>query len=186
MSTMNTMEARNFIGKVYVSQHAIDRASSRFNVDKAKAEQWIRDNVRKARYVSTILSGDGKTSRLFTFQRVAYILAVDSDHVVTVFEQHHAPAELTQRVRKLILAELAKYERKEAVVERTVNVEKSRLAIEIARCNYRMMVTPSKTVIQANTKRLREIENIYAELDAKLTEIRREKTSIAHGLVAYL
>ncbi|WP_028559815.1 hypothetical protein [Paenibacillus pinihumi] len=180
------MTPYNFTGKVTVSQHAVDRVIERFGVEKTKAEQWVRDNVKKSRYVSTVLGEDGSLVRLFTFQRVAYLLNIEVDRVVTVYSRHYAPSDLSQRVRKLIMSELTKFERKEAVTERAVNVEKAKLAIEVAKCNYRMLVTPSKAVLRANTSRVRELSERIAELDRQLAAVRKEKSEIAKGLIPYL
>ncbi|MFD1267549.1 hypothetical protein ACFQ3Y_08950 [Paenibacillus motobuensis] len=177
---------RPFTGKIRVSQHAIDRAIERIGVAPDKAEQFIRDNAKKAEFVSMITTEDGRISRLFAYRRVAYIMPPDVDLVVTVYELHYAPSALQQRVETLVKRELAKAAQREQAIERRVRVEKLRLSVEAAQCRYKMAVTPSKRVIHANEKRLEEIDTIVAGLDAELNEARREKTTIAKGLVAYL
>jgi len=181
-------QSRNFVGKVYVSQHAIDRAVERFSIAPDKAEQWIRDNVKKARYVAVTVSAEdgGRESRLFVWQRVAYLLAMDMDRVITIYAQHHAPSSLSQRVQSLLNRELMRAERKEAAAIRKAEIERAELSIEQARCNYRMTVTPSAAVIKVNTKRLREIERRLAEIDTEVLAVKKEKSAIARGLIAYL
>jgi predicted Zn-ribbon and HTH transcriptional regulator len=184
MST--TLGARNFIGKVRVSQHALDRAVDRLGIAAEKAEQWIRDNVKKAEFVSVITAEDGRLSRLFAFQRVAYIMPLDTDLVVTVYTQHYAPSEMQQKVQAVAKRELAKVYRKEKAIERKVRVEKSRLSVELAKCQYRMEITPSRSVISANNARVAEIQAQINVLDSELLSVQKEKSSIAKGLIAFL
>ncbi|MCU6709305.1 hypothetical protein M6D81_11365 [Paenibacillus sp. J5C_2022] len=181
-------QSRNFIGKVYVSQHAIDRAVERFSIAPEKAEQWVRDNVKKARFVSVTVSAEdgGKESRLFVWQRVAYLLAMDMDRVITVYAQHHSLSSISGRVQTLLNRELTRAERKEAAAVRKAAIERAELAIERAKCDYRMTVTPSAAVIKANTKRIREIDRRMAEIDAEVLAVKKEKSAIARGLIAYI
>jgi hypothetical protein len=188
MNTATALQVRNFIGKIHVSQHAIDRAVERFSIAPDKAEQWIRDNVKKARYVSTTVSAEdgGRESRLFVWQRVAYVMDMHIDRVITIYSQHHAPSTLSQRVQALLNRELTKAERKEAAAVRKADIERKELAVERARAEYRMTVTPSAAVIKLNTKRIKAIDARLAEIDAEIMAVKKEKSAIARGLIAYL
>jgi len=177
---------RPFTGKIRVTQHAIDRAVERLGAERASAEQTIRDNMKKATFVSYILNEEGRHNRLFTYQRVAYILAADIDLVVTLFKQHYAPAAITQQVRKVLDRELAKAVRKEKAAERRVAVAKAKLDVEAAQCRYKMTVTPSKAVIATNTERLAQIDVRLTALDGELTAARRAKSDIARGMVPFM
>lgn len=172
--------------KVSVSKHAAERAVEHFRINPANATQWIKDNVERAAFIANIIGVDGRPSRLYAFQRAAFILADTSDFVLTVYSQHHAESTLKEKVRKLISAELAKAERQEKTTTHKANVARAKLEVEIAECNYRMYVTPSKVVIAANVKRLERISDEMAKIDADLTLIRRKKAEIAKSIVAYV
>jgi hypothetical protein len=175
-----------FTGKISVSQHAIDEAASDFRVDRSVAEDWIRSNLRKAAFVSDIISEGGKPCRLFGFQRIAFILADTADFVITVYPRRAVLSGLQSKVQALVLRELRKAERKERSIERKVLVTKAELTVERAQCKYRMTVTPSKAVVRTNTARIAEITAVMAELDRELFDAKKEKSALAKSLVAYL
>lgn len=172
--------------KITVSKHAIDRAVQHFRVDRRVAEDWVRSQFRKATYISDIISDDGKPTRLFAFNRIAFAVADAADFIMTIYPQHHAVTEISQKVRKVIERELRNAERKERSVARRVSVAKAKLAVERAECEYRMTVTPSQAVIAANTARIAQIDEEIAELDRELDEAKRAKSSVAKSLVAYV
>jgi hypothetical protein len=172
--------------KVSVSKHAIERAVDRFRINPVAAAQWIKDNVERASFIANIIGSDGRACRLYAFQRAAFILADTSDYVLTVYSQHSVEPTLKEKVRAIISRELAKAERQERTATHKANVARARLEVEIAECNYRMYVTPSKTVIAANVKQLERISDQMAVIDVKLTEIKRKKAEIARSIVAYV
>jgi hypothetical protein len=133
--------------KVSVSKHAIDRAVDRFRLNPIVAAQWVKDNVERASFIANIIGSDGRPCRLFAFQRAAFILADTTDYVLTVYSQHNVESSLKLKVHAIISRELAKAERQERTATHKANVARAKLEVEIAECNYRMYVTPSKTVI---------------------------------------
>lgn len=172
--------------KITVSQHAIDEAIRDFRLDRRIAEEWIRSNVKKALFIANIVGDDGKPSRLFAYQRAAFILADTEDYVITVYRREHANTDLYRRVQTLVGRELSRYERKERATERRVRVEKARLEIEKAECRWRMEMTPSAKVISANTRRIAQIDEKIARLDAELMAARKEKSAIAKSVVMFV
>lgn len=174
------------MNNVHVTQHAADRAVQHFRVPKLTADEWVRTNVRKATFIANITNDDGKPCRLFAFQRAAFVLAADVDTVITIYPQNYAVTEIQRKVAAIIKRELAAAERKERATEREIRVEKAKLGVEAANCRLRMEVTPSKAVIRTNTARLTKIDEKMAELDSKLFAAKREKTSIAKSIVAYV
>lgn len=155
-------------GKISVSQHAIDRAIQHFRVDRRVAEDWVRSQFRKAAFVSEILSEDGRPTLLYAFNRIAFAVGVTDNVIATVYPQNYAVTELATKVHRLISRELRKAEQTVRGVERRVSVAKAKLAVERAKCEYNMMITPSKAVIAANSLRLTEIDEELAKLDAEL------------------
>ena len=176
--------------KISVTKHAINRAIQHFRIDRRVAEEWVRSQFRKATFISEIISDDGKPTKLYAFNRIAFAV-VDADAgaanlIVTVYPQNHAVNDIAERVRKLTERELRKAERKERSVSRQVSVEKAKLTVERARCEYNMIITPSRAVIEANKKRIAEIDEKMANLDRMLNEAQREKSAVAKSMVAYL
>jgi hypothetical protein len=175
-----------FNGKISVSQHAIDEAIRDFRVNPKVAEEWLRSNLRKASFISDIISESGNPCRLFGFQRIAFVLDASSDRVITVYPRHHAVNGLQTKVQALILRELRNAERRERSIERKVNVTKAQLTVERAECKLRMTITPSKAVVRVNTARIAEINAAMAELDRELFEAKKERSSIAKSAVMYV
>jgi ribosomal protein S8 len=171
---------------ITVMQHAIDRAVERLRVPKQTAREWIVSNLRKAAFIANIIGEDGRPSRLYAFQRVAFVLADKEDAVLTVYQHHHAVTSIQRKIGALLKRELAAAERKERAVERMVRVEKARLAVEIAQCRYKMELTPSKTVVARNNAMLTQIDAKIAELDGSLLAAKRDKSAIARSLVMYV
>jgi hypothetical protein len=181
-----TITAPSFTGKIGISKHAIDEAVKDFRIDRKDAEEWIRSNLRKSRFISDIISQEGRPSRLYAYQRVALILADSEDFVFTVYPQNTPDSRLHSKVETLILRELRKAERIERAAIRRASVEKARLAVEKARCELAMTVTPSKSVIAANTAKIAQINESISQLDRQVLEAKRTKSSIAKALAAYL
>lgn len=171
--------------KASVSQHAIDRAVEHFRVSKAEASEWIRTNLSKATFVANIVAEDGKASRLFGFQRIAFVLAENADFVITLYPQNYAVTPMQRKIHALVQAELKRAIRRERAAERTVRVEKAKLAVEIAQCKLRMEMTPSQAVIRKNGEVLTQIDAKMAELDRRLFDVKRETTAVAKSAVMF-
>lgn len=183
---MNATILPRFAGKITVSRHAIDEAVKDFRVDRKDAEEWVRANLRKSRFISDIISPEGRPSRVFAYHRIAFILDRAEDVVITVYPQNSPDSRLHAKVETLIMRELRNAERTERAAIRSAAVEKARLAIEKARCEYAMTVTPSKAVIAANTRKITEIDELITQLDRQVLESKRAKSSVAKALAAYL
>lgn len=181
-----TKDYANFTGRIGVSSHAIDEAVKDLKYPRLVAEDRIRSDVRKAKFISVVYDKDGRPGRLFAHQGVSYIMGLDEHVVVTVYPRHTSAPTLHSRIEAVIARELRKLERKERATERHAAVEKARLAVEAANCRLKMVMTPSKAVIRRNTDRLAQIDEEFAELDRKLAEIRREKSTFAKGIVRYV
>lgn len=173
-------------GKIRVSQHAIDETVKDFRIPREFAVEWVMRSLRKSRYIANIISKDGNPSRLFCYQRAAFILADSEDFVITVYENNSPDNRMHSKIEALAMRELQKIERKERATERRVRIEKAKLAVEMAECRLRMEITPSKSVVAKNNAKLTQINERIAELDAELVAVKREKSSLAKSVVAYL
>lgn len=172
--------------KMTVSEHAKERAVQHLRIDRRVVEDWIRSNVRKAQFISSIVSEEGKECRLFAFQRVAFVLDAIADHVITLYPRHHAVTELYEKIKRSVMRELVAAERKEKAAEQRFKVESARIEVEKAQCRLRMAVTPSEKVIVANERKIAQLDEELAILERELIEIKREKSSIARSVVMFL
>jgi hypothetical protein len=86
----------------------------------------------------------------------------------------------------LVKRKIAEAERKQRTVERQVSVEKARIAVEIAQCNFRMAITPSKAVIKRNSEKLAEFNAEMSRLDSVVASAKAEKTRVVRSFAAYL
>lgn len=180
------MTTTQFAGKISVSQHATARATEHFRVPRPTADEWIRTNLRRATFIANIVGEDGKRSRLYAHQRIAFVLADTEDYVLTVYPQHQAGETIRAKVADLVARELRKLERKERATERAVAVEKAKIAVQIAECRLKMTITPSARVVATNTAAIRALETKAAELDRMVAEVKREKSTFAKGVVMYV
>ncbi|WP_010495001.1 hypothetical protein [Paenibacillus elgii] len=176
----------DFSGNIRVTAHAIDEAVKDLRYPRQLAEQKIREDVKRAKFVAQILSEDGISRRLFAYRGVSYIMALDEDIVITVYPRLRSPYELHTKVEALVAVELRKIERKERTAERQARVEKARLAVDAAECRLKMEITPSAKVRRANTAKLAEIDAKIAEIDRGLAAVKREKSTFAKGVARYV
>jgi hypothetical protein len=168
-----------------VGKHAAEQATARFGIPAETSSQWVRGMYAGSRYVAEVPGDNGVRGRLYVNNGVALILAPDVDKVITVYQPEPNDA-VKADMAALIKRKISAADRKERTVERRVRVEKAKLSVELAQCNLRMELTPSKAVIKRNTEIVAEIQASMAKLDAELTEARRTKNGIVKSLAAYL
>ncbi len=155
---------------IIVSAHAIDEAVADFNVPRASAQEWIRSNLRKSFFVDNIISDSGMPTRLFGYQRITFILAVNNDYVYTVYPRHAPITPLATKVQTLVMRELAKARRHESAVAKRVKRERERLA------------GPHL----AAQETLAALDARLAELDRELEVASKAKSAMAKNVIAYL
>ncbi|MDT2238385.1 hypothetical protein P7H12_21540 [Paenibacillus larvae] len=71
--------------KIEVTHHAVEKAVTSLRINRKIANEWVRSNVKKARYIADIIAEDGTPSRLFAGGGVLFILAQDNDIVITLY-----------------------------------------------------------------------------------------------------
>ena len=171
--------------KIGVAQHAVDKAVAAFRVDKRVADDWIRSNFRKARYVADIVSEDGKPTRLFAKGAVTFAVAPNEDFVITIYENVTPDSIIREKVEALLTRELRKIERKEAAEIRRSTLARLELNVERATCILRAEKSRSKSVKLSMQARIAAIDEYYAQIDADIEKIRAEKRRIAKAVAAY-
>lgn len=184
---IDPLAGTHFIGKkIEFSTHAIKAAIDRFKVAEKDAASFIALNLRKASFVDVVTSDDGEQRRLFAFQRIAFIVALNEDVVVTLYPNHSASETVRRPLEKAAAKILA-------AAQRTEKRECKRIAVAIAELNVkraetllRKTKTTSRRVEIAADTAIAAIDEEVAGLERKMIEIKREKTSLVKGLVAYL
>jgi hypothetical protein len=185
MTLATAVAAPQFTGKITVTQHAIDEAVKDFRVPRQTAEEWIRSNLRKARFITNTISEEGKPSRLFGYQRIAFVLAPEENVVITVYPAN-PKAFLREKVNALVTRELRKIERRERVLERKIALTKAELEIEKAQLQLRLLRARSTATKLACQARINAINEYFTQLDADLLAVKHEKRAVAKTVVAYM
>lgn len=175
-----------FTGKITVSQHAIDEAVKDFRVNRKLAEEWIRSNLRKARFIAAVVGEDGKSVRLFGSQRIAFVLDANENHVITVYPRHHVTPTLRQKVETIVFRELRKVERLESVTERKHRLLKAEMNVERAQLHLKMERARSESTKLACQARINAIDAYFEQLDEEFGRIRKDKAVIAKSVIAYV
>ncbi|MCD9024361.1 hypothetical protein [Cohnella silvisoli] len=177
----------HFTGKIFVVPHALDRAVEYFGVDRAQAPMHVMDLLRKSALLDPdVIAEDGNRGRLFVYKRTAFIVAPNEDTVITLYPQQTAAAAVIDGVQRVLHAALRTAQRKEAREIKRLNVRKAELAVERAECELRRIKTTSVRVVAQMDERLTEINEEIAEIDTLIYEAKREKTTLAKGLCAYI
>lgn len=175
-----------FTGKITVTQHAIEEAVKDFRVNRKLADEWIRSNLRKARFIAAVIGEDGNPGRLFGYQRITFVLAAEENVVITVYPRHHATPTMRQKVETIVFRELRKVERLESVTERKHRLRKAELNVERAQLLLKIERARSESTKMACQARINAIDDYFAELDAELTGIKHTKRSVAKSVIAYV
>ena len=170
---------------VHVTNHAKIRAIQRFGVKKDGAENWIRQKLAHATFVSDIVGAKGEPSQLYACNSVGIVLNEAGTTVHTVI----IPNKLTQftnKVRKFISSELAKIERNETKELR--GIERLRAEIEIESGELRLQLLrarsmPRKMALQA---RINALQMRLDELPTDEFEVKRNKTRQAKAVASFL
>ena len=187
---MNLVDPRagtHFVGKIFVVPHALDRAVEYFGVDRAQAPMYVMDMLRKSSLIDPDVVGeDGNPGRLYAYKRTAFVVARDSDTVITLYPQEKSPAPVLEGVAKVLRAALTAAQRKEAREIKRLNIRRAELAVERAELELRRLKTGSVNVKEAIAARITEIEAEVAAIETQIFEARREKTTLAKGICAFV
>lgn len=187
MNVIDPKRGTHFDGKkIVVTEHAIQRAVSRFDKKRSEAERWITDNLRKAAYVGEVVDEEGRERILYGYERIAFVVSKIDGAVITVYPQHHVTPTIRQKVEEIIARELRKARRKFERIYRDVELTKADLMVERAECYRRKLRTRSEAVRNAMEGRIRAIDEYCAQLDDDVAKVRRDNSALVKGVVAYL
>jgi len=186
-SVLDPKAGTHFTGKIFVTPHALDRVAQHFGVERSAAPMWVMDRLRKSSLVDPeVIGEDNIPRRLFVYQRVAYIVAQHEDTVVTVYPQENAPEDVRSNVGKVLLRALKTAQRIEKRELRRLTIEKAELNVRRAELELRKLQT---NLVMLQRKIDDELTLIAAEIkrvDSEMFVAKREKSSLAKGICAYV
>ncbi|NGM81249.1 hypothetical protein G5B47_02350 [Paenibacillus sp. 7124] len=177
----------HFIGKIFVTPHALDRAVEHFGIDRSRAPMYVMDMLRKAALISEhVVDEDGKPARMFAYRRTAFIVALTEQTVLTLYPQHLASETIRNPIERIIQRAVSAAERKEKRETKRIAVRKAELSVERAQLDLRRAKSESERVVAEMTARIGLIDTELARLDRELLDTQREKTAIMKSVVAYV
>lgn len=177
----------HFVGKIFVSPHACDRATEHFGVERSKAPMYVMDLLRKASLVSAhVIDEEGKPGRMFAYRRTVFIVHPTESTVYTIYPQHKANEIVRNPIERIIQRAINAAERKEKREIKRINIRKAELSVERAQAELRRAKSESNRVVSEMAARIAEIDREISALDAELIHVQREKTNVMKSVVAYV
>lgn len=172
---------------VKYTKHAVEEVKKELfreygnKVDTTTAAAFIKDNMRKATYISEIMNDKGKIDRLYAYRRYCFVLDRRDDCVITVYKRDNVHEDVRQVVQELLFKKLRELEQLEALL-----VEQ-RLEADIRL----QIITQFNQYFGDFSKSLDVIDELLAwdelkAIDHKLYEFRLEKAKIAKGIAAHI
>lgn len=148
---------------------------------------FVMDLLRKSSLIDAdVLGEDGNPGRLYAYKRTAFVVAKDADTVITLYPQEQAPESVLDSVQKVLRASLTSARRKENREIKRLDIRKAELAVERAECELRRLKTASNNVEKTLAERIAEIDAEVSAIDLQIFEVKREKTTLAKGICAYI
>lgn len=177
----------HFVGKIFVSPHACDRATEHFGVERSKAAVFVMDMLRKASLVDPdVIDDNGNSGRMFAYNRTVFIVASTEATVITIHPQHQASEVIRTPIERIIQRAIKTAQNKEKRESKRINIRKAELAIDRANCELRLAKSESVRVIADMTDKIAEIDLEVKRLDRELFELRREKKTLMKSVAAYV
>lgn len=187
MVIANLLEVGYFNGKhVEVTKHAIQAATTKFGIGRNQAENWIRDNIRNARYIGEIISDDDNESRLFANRRIVFVVDAVDDRVITVYPQNDAPTELYEDLLKVALKHARRSTREINKARKETAIKIAELNVEIAELKLRQAKTTSRAVDMACHNKINELIAKIHEYKDELREKESKHRRLLKGVAAYV
>lgn len=187
MIQLDVNAGTHFDGKeIGVSRHAVDEAVADFRIPELEAREWIREQLRKAQFIGTMFGENGVQVRLFGFQRIAFIVALDADVVITIYPRHKVDQTLRTPIEKIVRdAVQASSSRVQAIEESASKVIAGFEAGKI-RAEVMLQAATDDTVKQAMFDWIADLKKMIAEESAAIDEARLDHARLLKGVVAYV
>ena len=180
-------QGTHFIGKeIRTTKHAREQAVEDFRVNMWEADRWIKDNLVKSQFIGVIYGADGCKVRLFGYQRIAFILAVESDIVITIYARHKVDPilrnpleEIVKNAVKTANSRLHEVERETARTKETLGRLREQAAEALDKSKDETSRIHAAKIIESIDEEIRK-------QDEALFEARQEHAKLMKGVVAYV
>jgi hypothetical protein len=182
---METTISLSLHNPLQVSGHAVNRINDRFGVSKQKAKQWAQERVTKAKFIAITTDETGEDARMFAYEGVAFILALDANFVKSAYAVKPFD-DLREKVTALVTAELRKVEARTKRGERRTLTQQHEMERELADRNLELLRARSDYRKLALRGRIKALEARINEIPAEVTKVKRELTPYAKGVAAYV
>ncbi|GGF88116.1 hypothetical protein [Paenibacillus abyssi] len=177
----------HFTGKIFVKPHACDRAAEHFGIERSQAPMYVMDLLRKAALVdSDVLAEDGNRGRLYAYKRTAIVVAPQEDTVITIYPRDIAPEDLRETMAKVLKRALKAAQRTEARELKRLAIKKAELAVKRAEADLQRLTATRTVLIRKIDEEIAGINAEIARVDADIFAVKREKTTIAKGICAFI
>lgn len=169
-------QGTHFIGKaITVTLHAKDQAVEDFRIASYDAERWIIDTLVKSQFIGMVYGDNGQPVRLFGYQRIAFILAEQTDVVITVYARHKVDAALRNPLEEIVRTTVRTANERLATVE--ASTKKSIASLRGLRREAERNECDSM---------LSKIDSAIKVHERDLHDARQEHARLLKGVVAYV
>ncbi|GMK47601.1 hypothetical protein PghCCS26_47310 [Paenibacillus glycanilyticus] len=177
----------HFTSKIFVVPHALDRAVEYFRIERSAAPMYVMDMLRKASLIDPhVIGEDGNPGRLFAYKRTAFVVALTEDTVITLYPQETAAKHVIEGVGKVLQRALKAAQRTEARELKRLAIRRAELNVKRAELELRLLCTNSTSVIRRVNEEITKIDAELAAIVNEEFEIKREKSTIAKGICAFI
>lgn len=191
----NEIKTNLYVKGVKLSSHAIERCGEMFGVGSATASKMIKDMLKNAIRIGSVLAYDGRQNVLYAYNKTAIFLSPDLKMVVTI--NRYYDDVMYDKVKKILLkTKLTDQEVVNLHVKLIRDIEKIEIDLEekILKINNKVEETTNmyKTILEfgkgrSRKKTVKEMiseHNYMLKIEArKLFELKIQKRHICKSLV---
>jgi len=178
----------HFPGKIYVTQHALDRAVEHFKAPRNKASDFIIERLRKAALIDNNFTGDnGRVVRLFTCEGIAFILDANEATVITLYPERTQRQEmLTKAVGAAVRRVIKSAQRTEATELKRLTKLRADVNLELATVEHGIAHGSGKATIRKLTEKAAELRAEIERIDNEIVTTKRAKATVLKNVCAYV
>lgn len=177
----------HFDGKeIGVSRHAADEAMADFRIPEPESREWIREQLRKAHFIGEIYGENGVKVRLYGYQRIAFIVALESDVVITIYPRHKVDQILRVPIEKIVRDAVATSEARVKYAEESAAGAISRLSKGRFRAEERLSAAESDIARKEINAWIADMDNMLADEAKDIEAARMDHARLLKGVVAYV
>jgi hypothetical protein len=175
------------ISKIFLSDHAIDRAYERMQLDSWKKEKvckHVKSLLKRAKYIGRIApTDDGTDSEMFVKGSFSFLLNTNLTTVKTIIKTDRLQYNPVQeKVKCLYEKEFRKLDRKEKARLNKLELYQYEVAAEISKHQLHIYKTKSISVKLACQGRIKALEQSLKELEIEINKVKNQKRQIAYAL----